>query len=47
MIIFAFGADRFGSSGEDDDEEETHLLIEYSAVDFYQTLIKERKGEAP
>ena len=47
LIIFAFGADRFGSSGEDDDEEETHLLIEYSAVDFYQTLIKERKGEAP
>jgi len=44
LIGFAFAADRFNASknGNDEEEEETQNLIEYSTMDFYKTLIEEK-----
>lgn len=42
LISFAFGADKMNGSGEEEDTEETQQLIEYTTMDFYDTLIKEK-----
>lgn len=46
LIGFAFAADKYNGykNGDEEEEEETQQLIEYSTMEIYKELINEKQG---